>query len=130
MPNGQEINKSPPLIVVLSLSFPIEDVRKDIDILLKTVKCPVKACMHGKRLIAFVVVTHETIDQFLSRIKTVIDELGGIEDYWLFPAPNPDDVRGRAGHVSPLAHWLRMGWVETRQLGKSKDVGHRQRRQG
>jgi hypothetical protein len=123
----QQTRKNPPLLLILSLNFPIENIRGDIDKLLKTIKCPVKACMHGKRMIAYVIVTHEDVDQLRERVKDTIEELSGIEDYMLFPGPNPDDVRGRAGRMNPLAHWLRVGWVENRQLGRPKDVPDRQR---
>jgi hypothetical protein len=115
--------------MVLSLKFEIEDVKGDIDRLLKELKRPVKACMHGKRMIAYVVVTHEALDELLGRIKQTLDDLNGVDDYWIFPGPNPDYVVGRMGHMSPLAHWLRTGWVENRQFSDAQNMSEPKRRQ-
>jgi hypothetical protein len=112
----------PPLLMILALSFEIEDVKSDLIRLTREIRCPLKPCMHGKRMIGYVIVTHETVDELRERIKHTLEELSGIYDYTIFPAPHPDHVVGRAGRVSPLAHWLRLGWLETRQLGKPDDV--------
>ena len=122
----REVRK-PPLLLILSLNYPIDDFARDRDTLLKAIKRPVKPCMHGKRMLAYVVVTHEDVDQFRERIKGTIEQLGGIDDYHLFPGPDPDDVRGRAGKMNPLSHWLRAGWVENRQFGRTENVPERQR---
>jgi hypothetical protein len=66
--------------------------------------------------------THESEGECLARIKPELDELNSIEDYWLFPAPNPDHVVGRAGYFNPMAHWLRLGWVENRELRTPENV--------
>jgi hypothetical protein len=104
--------------MILALKFDIEHVKSDLARLTKEIKCPLKPCMHGKRMIAYVIVTHETVDELRERIKQILEELNGVDDYHIFPAPNPDHVVGRAGRVSPLAHWLRLGWLENRQFGK------------
>jgi hypothetical protein len=108
--------------MILALKFDIEDVKGDLIRLTRAIKCPLKPCMHGKRMVGYVIVTHESVDELRDRIKQTLEDLEGIDDYHIFPAPKPEDVVGRAGSFNPLAHYLRLGWVENRQLGKSDDM--------
>jgi hypothetical protein len=119
--------QSAPLLLHLTLKFEIEDCKSDIARLLKILRRPVKACMHGKRSLSYVVVTHETERECRERIKDELERLESIDGYWIFPAPKPDHVVGRVGPFDPLAHWLRLGWVEAREWRDSENMRERER---
>ncbi|WP_267361296.1 MULTISPECIES: hypothetical protein [unclassified Methylobacterium] len=93
-------------------------------------KCWCKPGFHAKRLLKFVLVTPETLDQLFDRLRPMLEGLkdsGSIERFALHPAPSA--VVTDHGKLDALAHWLRAGQVEAAEHNKPQRLRHLERRQ-
>ncbi|MCJ2061014.1 hypothetical protein MKL09_31405 [Methylobacterium sp. J-048] len=94
------------------------------------VKCWCKPGFHAKRLLKFVLVTPETLDQLFDRLAPMLESLkdsGSIERFVLHPAPSA--VVTDHGKIDALAHYLRAGQVEAAERNKSQRLRHLEGRQ-
>lgn len=77
----------------------------------------IKAAMHGRRQISFVVPTSLATAQLKERIAHTLDA-GGIENAWVMTAPT--DIVAR-DVLDPLADRVGQAWNAVRQAGKPFD---------
>ncbi|MEE7489425.1 hypothetical protein [Methylobacterium oryzae] len=95
-----------------------------------SVKCWCRPGFHAKRLLKFVLVTPETLDQLFDRLRPMLEGLkdsGSIERFVLHPAPSA--VVTDHGQLDALAHYLRAGQVEAAERNKTQRLRHLERRQ-
>lgn len=117
-----------PYLLILSLKFEIEDCSYEIAKVNREIREWCRPGMHGKRMVAFVIVTDETMTYLVNRLKRTIDQLPKIENFWCMAAPKADDIVGQHGFLDPVCHRIRTGWVEAGDRNKAQNVRRSQRR--
>jgi hypothetical protein len=115
------------IILILSLKYELEHCERDLKAAQASIKRWCKKGMHGKRMVAILIVTEETACELGARLRPVISNLDSIENFWFLPAPKNDDVFGQHGNVDPLVHRIREAWVEARKRDKPQHVREAQR---
>jgi hypothetical protein len=73
------------LLLRTELRFELEDSNHVIGRIVTAIKRPMWKCMHGKRTIAFVVITGESSLELVKRLG--LDAIDGVENYWCHVAP-------------------------------------------
>ena len=116
------------ILVILSLNYELEICGRDLVAVQSSIKRWCKRGMHGKRMLTMIVVTDEFVAELGTRLHPVISRADSIETFWIFPAPNPDDICGHYGNLDPAVHWIREAWIEARERNKLQHVRKPQRR--
>src|SRR5262245_5735005 len=74
-------------VLLLRVEFPfaLENCDRTIGRIVGALQRPMWKCMHGKRTIAFVVITDESSLELVKRLG--LNEMPGIENFWCHVAP-------------------------------------------
>lgn len=87
-----------------------------------------KPAMHAKRNIGYVIVSDESLEEISKRLSSglfKLQELGSIERFFIYPAP--EKVISEFGDIDPLMHYIRSGYVEARKRDKPQNMRNRKR---
>lgn len=108
----------------------LEDTQRLKAQVFRNMKSWCRAGFHAKRLLKFVVVTPETVDQIFDRLNPSLDmlkDLGSIERFAVYDAPLAV-ITDHNRQLDPFAHYLRLGHVEAAERNKSHRLRYRERR--
>ena len=74
-------------VLLLRVEFPfeLENCNHTIGQIIRSLKRPMWKCMHGKRTVAFVVITEESSLELVKRLG--LHDMLGIENFWCHVAP-------------------------------------------
>jgi hypothetical protein len=73
------------LLLRVEVPFELESCDHTVGQIVRALKRPMWKCMHGKRTIAFVVITDESSLELVKRIG--LHEMPGVENFWCHVAP-------------------------------------------
>jgi hypothetical protein len=103
----------------------IEAIGSAVGKIIKATSRWCRPAMHSKRAIAFVILTEESSDQLVDRLRPTLEGITSVENYWCHIIV--DDVIGRHGAVDPLATYVREAWEELRKRNKPNYVRQSER---
>jgi hypothetical protein len=101
------------MLLRVCLTVEIENAAHVVGQIIKATKRWVRPAMHSKRAVAFVILTEETADQLVRRLRDTLEGISSVENYWCHSIF--DDVIGRNGHVDPLRTYVLEAWQELRK---------------
>jgi hypothetical protein len=96
------------LLLRIEVPFELERCNHTIGQIVRALKRPMWKCMHGKRTIAFVVITVESSLELVKRVG--LYEIPGIENFWC--------------HVAPIAVVAKHGALDTLDTAIDKAWEH------
>jgi hypothetical protein len=114
------------LFLHLVFKFDLEHAKHTVGRIIKVMRCPVHRGMHSRTGLGMLIVTTESAQELVERIRPVLDDIESLENFWCYVAPQPDDVVGRHGGLDPLCHRLRKAWVDAGDWNKAQDIRRRQ----
>jgi hypothetical protein len=94
------------LLLRVEFAFELEHANHAIGTIVRAFQRPMWKCMHGKRTIAFVVITDESSVELVKRLG--LDQIGGIENYWCHVAPIA--VVAKHGNLDSLDTAIDKAW--------------------
>jgi hypothetical protein len=109
-----------PLLLHLAFKFPLEDVERDLKRTVAKVERWCKRAMFTRRGVALVVVTDETPRQLVDRLRSTLESVTTLEDFWCHSLPA--DVAGRHGNLDTLEERGREAWAHARKLNETQHM--------
>ncbi|NUJ80686.1 hypothetical protein HUN39_11740 [Methylocystis sp. FS] len=116
------------VLLHLSMKYELEDCGRDLAVIQKSIGRWCKRGMHGKRMVALLITTEESVQEIGERLRPVIGILDSVENFWIMAAPKPNDVFGQHGNLDPAVHRIGEAWVEAWERNKPHDMREAQRR--
>lgn len=116
------------VLLVLSLKFELEDCGRDLAEIQKKIRRWCKRAMHGKRMVALVIMTEETVHEIGVRLHEALTSASSVENFWIVKAPEPNDIFGQDGNFDPAVTRIGEAWVEAWERNKPQDMREAQRR--
>ncbi len=116
------------ILLLLSMKYELELCGRDLAAVQRSIKRKCMRGMHGKRMVAMIILTDESVAELGARLCLAIRSADSIENFWVLLAPKPDDVFGENGNFDPAVHRIREAWVEAWERNKPQHVGNPQRR--
>jgi len=101
------------MLLRVCLAVEIENAGPVVARIIREIKRWARPAMHSKRAVAFVILTEETAAQLERRLKSTLEGITSVENYWCHTIL--DDVVGRHGHVDPLRTYVLEAWQELRK---------------
>jgi hypothetical protein len=108
------------MLLRVALQYEIEKAASAVPRIISATKCWCKPAMHSKRMVAFVILTEETSEQLMDRLRPSLDSLTAIENYWchtILP-----DVVARERNVDALTTYVREAWEELRKRNDPQNM--------
>lgn len=112
-----------PLLLRIEFSFEVEHAGYALKQIGQAIGRDFWKCSHGKRSIAFVILTQESSRELINRLK--LDEITAIEDYCCHVAPI--GAISKHGGFSTLHDALKKAWTAVGERRSSAYRGQRQR---
>jgi hypothetical protein len=113
------------LLLHIAFKLNILDIERDVKRVSSRIYRTFYPGMHTDKTICYAVITEEDEQQLVDRMRPALESIGSILNYWCEIAPHR--IAGRDGHMDPLVTALGEAWGKTRELNKSKYMGHPQR---
>jgi hypothetical protein len=108
------------LLLRVCLTVEIERTASAVGTIINAVKRWCKPAMHSKRAVAFVILTEETTEELIGRLRPTLESISSVENYWCHTVL--DDVVGRHGGLDPLRTYVLEAWEELRKRNKPNYV--------
>lgn len=113
-------------VLQVSFKFEIENVSRELEAIGPAIRGWHRPAMHGRKSVAFVIVSKHTQEQITDRLRPILDDMNAICNYWCFRAPVA--VESKYGAIDPMTSRIREGWERIRQGRESEHVRKAQRR--
>jgi hypothetical protein len=110
--------QNPPLLLHVEFKVDLEYAKREYITVLKSLGQWARPCMHGKRSVAFVIVTREIVPQLMERLGPVLDPVTA--DYRIHDAPRT--VFARHGNIDTLVTRVSQAWDEIRERRNSQHM--------
>ncbi|MGV0910328.1 hypothetical protein [Martelella sp. FOR1707] len=94
--------------------------RNDLARIAKVANRWMKRAKYGGKIIGMLVVTDETAQQFLDRIRSELDNISVVDDFWCQTAGS--DGVGKFGVICPFQTAIAAAWEEAGKRNKPKKV--------
>jgi hypothetical protein len=102
------------LELTIKLKYDWENLsRNDLSKIAKATNRWMKRAKYGGKIVGMLVVTNETAKELLDRIRSELDNISVIEDFWCQTAGS--DGVGKFGNMCPFQTALSVAWEEARQ---------------
>ena len=102
-----------PFVLRVEFISDLEESNKFIGQIIRAIQRPLWKGMHGRRTIAFVLVTHETGVELIRRLRPSLDSISYVDKYWLHVAPPA--VLAKNGSLDPFATAVEKAWAFIRE---------------
>ncbi|AMN43233.1 hypothetical protein [Rhodoplanes sp. Z2-YC6860] len=108
------------MLLRVAFQYEIEKTASAIPRIVTAVKRWCRPAMHSKRMVGFVILTEETSEQLMDRLRPTLESITAIENYWCHTILN--DVVGRERNMDPLTFYVGEAWQELRKRNDPKYV--------
>ncbi|MGX1100889.1 hypothetical protein [Amorphus sp. MBR-141] len=109
-----------PLLLQLELKYELEDAGRDVIRLQGAIKRWCKAACHVKRGVSLLIVTDESSETLVERLRPTLESISSIDNWRCYVAPST--VTCRNGTLDTLATRCHEAWLEAGQRNKPKHV--------
>jgi hypothetical protein len=108
------------MLLRVGFQYELERTASDIPRIIRAVRCWCHPAMHSKRMVGFVILTEETSERLMDRLRPTLEGITAIENYWCHTVL--DDVVGKNGSMDPLTVYVREAWQKLRERNDPKNV--------
>jgi hypothetical protein len=126
--NMSDSKRCQAVLLILAMKFELEDCGRDLAEIQKKIGRWCKRAMHGKRMVALVIMTDETVYEIGARLHEALSSAGSVENFWFGTAPQPNDIFGQHGNLDPAVTRIGEAWAEAWKRNKPQDMREAQRR--
>src|ERR1700730_9698253 len=105
-------------VLQVSFKFELEKVTREFEAIGRAIGGWHRPAMHGRKSVAFVIVSKHTQEEVIDRLRPIIDDMNAISNSWCFRAPVA--VESKYGAIDPMTSRIREGWDRIRQGRESE----------
>jgi hypothetical protein len=110
------------ITVMVALKFDLEHAQSDVHKIGAAIGGVRFPAMHSRRGVAYVVVTEESEDQLLDRLRPTLKALASVDNCWAFIIDR--NVAALHGSIDPLVSRVNEAWDRAWQRNQSKNMRH------